>query len=42
MVTPKLNHEIKQICREMEDFQASASVANTGTGSRHEGTQFER
>ncbi len=42
MVTPKLDHEINQLCREMEGFEAAASVANTGTGARREGKQFEQ
>lgn len=38
----ELNNEIKQICRKMEAFEASGSVANTGTGARREGEDFER
>lgn len=42
MPTPKLNTEIKRICGRMEAFEASGSVANTGTGARREGEDFER
>lgn len=42
MTTPELNTEITQLCKRMEVFEASESVANTGTGARREGEDFER
>jgi len=42
MPTPKLNAEIEHIFTQMEAFEASGSVANTGTGARREGEHFER
>lgn len=33
---------LDRVAKAMEDFEASESVANTGTGSRREGDQFER
>lgn len=30
------------VARRMDEFEASESVANTGTGSRREGEGFER
>lgn len=32
---------LAQLCRNLEAFEASGSVANTGTGSRREGEDFE-
>ena len=37
-----LSGDIQQIAQRMEEFEASESVANTGTGSRREGEGFER
>lgn len=37
-----LSEAIVAIARRMEEFEASESVANTGTGSRQEGKGFER
>lgn len=42
MPSPELNREINRICKQMEAFEASESVANTGTGARREGEDFER
>jgi hypothetical protein len=42
MPVPQLNSEIERICKQMEAFEASGSVANTGTGARREGEDFER
>ncbi|MBI2566501.1 MAG: hypothetical protein HYV63_05665 [Candidatus Schekmanbacteria bacterium] len=42
MPGPELNSEIKRICTQMETFEATQSVANTGTGARREGEDFER
>lgn len=41
MRTP-LGDDIPAIARRMEQFEASESIANTGTGSRREGEGFER
>ncbi|MFQ3581214.1 hypothetical protein J8C06_14705 [Chloracidobacterium validum] len=41
MSTPNLNPEIASICEQMESFEAPKSLANTGTGSRLEGSEFE-
>lgn len=41
MPTPMLDTNIKYIFEQMEAFEASQSVANTGTGSRLEGGEFE-
>jgi hypothetical protein len=41
MPVPQLNSEIERICKQMEAFEASGSVANTGTGARREGEDFE-
>lgn len=38
----ELSSEIRWICRQMEDFEASESVPNTGTGARREGEGFEK
>ena len=42
MATPPLHPELVAICRQMEAFEASGSVANTGTGARREGEDFEK
>ncbi len=42
MSTCFLNTELKKICQEMEDFEASGSRTNTGTGTRREGQDFEK
>ncbi len=42
MSKPPLNSDLLAICRQMEAFEASGSVANTGTGSRREGGDFEK
>ena len=34
--------QMARIARDMESFEAAPSIANTGTGSRREGDQFER
>ncbi len=39
---PPLGHDTLAIAARMEAFEASESVANTGTGSRREGEGFER
>lgn len=39
---PPLNPEILALATSMEAFEASESVANTGTGARREGEDFER
>lgn len=36
-----LPHAFRLLSLKLQDFEASASVANTGTGSRREGEQFE-
>jgi hypothetical protein len=42
MPTPdRLGNALEQICAAMEAFEASESVANTGTGTRREGAAFE-
>lgn len=42
MPTPKrLSDALEKICADMEAFEASESVANTGTGTRREGAAFE-
>lgn len=41
MPSARLDQRIKRILRDMESFEAGASVANTGTGARREGEQFE-
>ena len=41
MPIPDLDATTSQICEEMEAFEASKSVANTGTGARREGGEFE-
>jgi len=42
MTTPeRLSDALEQICNDMESFEASESVANTGTGTRREGAAFE-
>jgi len=33
--------DLDRLASAMEDFEAGASVANTGTGSRREGAKFE-
>lgn len=33
--------DLKETLRRLEDFEASGSVPNTGTGARSEGAQFE-
>jgi hypothetical protein len=38
---PPLNPEILALAASMEAFEASESVANTGTGARREGAKFE-
>ena len=40
--TPPLSEDIRKIAHSMEVFEASESVANTGTGARREGEEFER
>jgi len=42
MSKPLIPEDIVAICRSMEAFEASGSVANTGTGSRREGEDFEK
>ena len=42
MPRPKLTSDLMRICEEMEAFEASGSVARTGTGARREGDDFER
>lgn len=42
MATPPLHPELVAICRQMEAFEAAGSVANTGTGARREGEDFEK
>lgn len=42
MPTPRLDNGIRRICEQMEAFEASKSRANTGTGARREGEDFER
>lgn len=37
----EIPEKIREICKEMEQFEASASVAKTGTGARREGRDFE-
>jgi hypothetical protein len=39
---PPLSNDIQKLAKRMEDFEASESVAKTGTGSRREGEGFER
>ncbi|QQS10242.1 MAG: hypothetical protein IPK69_06380 [Phycisphaerales bacterium] len=39
---PAINQEIQTLATRMEAFEASESVANTGTGARREGEDFER
>ncbi len=41
-IPPPLNPEIVALATSMEAFEASESVANTGTGARREGEDFER
>lgn len=41
MPRPKLSHELIRICEQMEAFEASGTIANTGTGARREGGDFE-
>lgn len=36
-----LNHQLKKTLKEIENFEATESVARTGTGSRREGHSFE-
>lgn len=38
---PALTAKVRRIAGEMEAFEASESVANTGTGARREGAKFE-
>ena len=38
----RLSPKLKQICDQMEAFEASGSVANTGPGARREGSDFEK
>ena len=40
--TPALDQGIEKLAQQMEDFEASESIANTGTGARREGAGFER
>lgn len=42
MPGPELSSDLKRICKQMEAFEASGSVASTGTGARREGEDFER
>jgi hypothetical protein len=42
MASPSIPPTIATICRRMEAFEASGSVANTGTGARREGEDFEK
>ena len=42
MASPSIPPTIATICRHMEAFEASGSVANTGTGARREGEDFEK
>ncbi|MBM4013185.1 MAG: hypothetical protein FJ286_17805 [Planctomycetes bacterium] len=42
MATPPLHADLVALCQQMEDFEASGSVANTGTGARREGEDFEK
>lgn len=42
MTSPQLDARTHALARSMEDFEATESVANTGTGSRREGEGFER
>jgi hypothetical protein len=39
---PYPNEALRIVAEQMENFEAGASVANTGTGSRREGQGFER
>lgn len=39
--TPPLDIATQQVLAEIEQFEAAGSVANTGTGARREGEQFE-
>lgn len=36
-----MNREIRSLAKEIEDFEATESIAKTGTGSRREGEKFE-
>lgn len=40
--TPSLNRDIQRLAASVDAFEASESVANTGTGARREGEDFER
>lgn len=40
-IRKSLSPKLKQICDQMEAFEASGSVANTGPGARREGSDFE-
>lgn len=42
MPSPELTDDMRRICQQMEAFEASGSIANTGTGARREGEEFER
>jgi len=41
MDTPGLGGRLEELARELEEFEASESVASTGTGTRREGAKFE-
>ena len=41
MQAARLNPTLRKIAREIEEFEASRSVAHTGTGERREGKEFE-
>jgi hypothetical protein len=40
-MSTNISTRLNQIAQRMEEFEASASMANTGTGSRREGSRFE-